>query len=84
MAIRFAQSAPAAPKERPAPVTKTVVRIERTPEAPKPKHAGGRPPTGKAKVVLNIRIDADELQRWKDSGVGWQSRINEALKAAKV
>jgi uncharacterized protein (DUF4415 family) len=84
MAIRFAQSAPAAPKELPAPVAKLSVRIERTVEAPKPKHAGGRPPTGKAKVVLNIRVDADVLQRWKDSGDGWQARMNEYLKAAKV
>jgi uncharacterized protein (DUF4415 family) len=78
MAIRFTQSAQAAQAAKP------VVRIERTTEASKPKHTGGRPPTGKAKVVLNIRIDADVLQRWKDSGDGWQSRINEALKAAKV
>lgn len=80
MAINFAKSAVPAPM-----VKKPIVQIELAAVAPeKPKHAGGRPLTGNAKVVLNIRVDSDVLARWKATGAGWQARMNEALKQAKL
>jgi uncharacterized protein (DUF4415 family) len=71
MAIRFAQ-----------PAAKPTVRIERTVAAPKAKHAGGRPPTGKAKMVLNIRLDPAIIAKFKATGSGWQARISAILDAA--
>lgn len=77
MAIRFVQ-------EVPKPVARKPQRSAEIPVDPKPKHAGGRPKSANPKVVLNIRVDADVLARWKASGKGWQSRINEVLKAASL
>lgn len=34
------------------------------------------------KKPLSLRIDGDVLERWRASGRGWQSRMNEALRAA--
>jgi uncharacterized protein (DUF4415 family) len=34
------------------------------------------------KKPLSLRIDEDVLERWRASGRGWQSRMNEALRAA--
>ena len=41
----------------------------------------GRPPTGKAKRLVSLRIDPDVLRRLRDLGPGWQTRANEALRA---
>jgi uncharacterized protein (DUF4415 family) len=68
MAIRFAQ-----------PATKPIARQTKA-----AKHAGGRPKSGNPKVVLNIRVDADIVARRQATGAGWQSRINEWLKQAKL
>ena len=48
------------------------------------KNLGGRPPAEKPKVAVNIRLDQDVVEKFKSTGKGWQTRINEALKAAKV
>jgi uncharacterized protein (DUF4415 family) len=42
----------------------------------------GRPSTGKQ--VVSIRLEPDVLAKFKATGSGWQSRINDALKAAKL
>lgn len=43
----------------------------------------GRPSSGK--VVVTIRLDPDVIAKFKTPvEKGWQSRINEALKTAKV
>lgn len=42
--------------------------------------AGSTKPDAKKSVTL--RLDPDVLQRWRDSGPGWQSRINDALRKA--
>lgn len=73
MAIHFAQSAP-----------KPGVRNDRTSEPSKPKSGGGRPKSANPKAVLNIRVDADVLARWKATGPGWQARINDMLAAGNV
>lgn len=36
------------------------------------------------KVAVSIRLDPDVVAKFKATGPGWQGRINDALKAAKV
>ena len=36
------------------------------------------------KQQVTLRLDRDVLERFRATGEGWQSRINEALKKAKV
>lgn len=42
----------------------------------------GRPPSDKSKKAISLRVDADVLERFRASGPGWQSRMNEALRKA--
>lgn len=44
--------------------------------------ARGRPRIPNPKQSVTIRLDADIVERFKATGPGWQSRINEALKKA--
>ena len=44
----------------------------------KPKR--GRPALENPKTHVNIRLDADIVGAFKDSGAGWQTRINNALR----
>jgi uncharacterized protein (DUF4415 family) len=44
----------------------------------KPKR--GRPALAKPKEHVNIRLDADVLGAFKETGAGWQTRVNNALK----
>lgn len=45
----------------------------------------GRPKLERPKVQVTLRLDQDVLERFRETGSGWQSRINEALrKAARV
>ena len=44
----------------------------------------GRPLGSGRKTQITLRIDTDVLNKFKATGSGWQSRINEALKAVKV
>ncbi len=39
----------------------------------------GRPKTPAPKVAINIRLSHDVLSRFKATGRGWQTRINQAL-----
>jgi uncharacterized protein (DUF4415 family) len=40
----------------------------------------GRPPEGDApKVAVSIRVDRDALAKFKASGPGWQTRINDLI-----
>lgn len=39
-------------------------------------------PKGSTKQLVSLRIDIDVLERFRASGAGWQSRINEVLRAA--
>lgn len=50
---------------------------------PKTKRAPGRP-RGSAKEAVSIRLDRDVVAKFRATGPGWQSRINEALKRAKA
>ncbi|EZP56483.1 hypothetical protein BW41_00629 [Sphingomonas sp. RIT328] len=33
---------------------------------------------------VTLRVDRDVLARWRASGAGWQSRMNEALRRGAV
>ncbi|MBA3446729.1 MAG: BrnA antitoxin family protein [Pseudaminobacter sp.] len=48
------------------------------------KNLGGRPPLENPKQAVSIRLDQDVLAKFKATGPGWQSRINDVLKQAKV
>lgn len=47
------------------------------------KSAGGRPRSDSPKVPVSIRLDRDVLAKFKATGPGWQSRINETLRRAQ-
>jgi uncharacterized protein (DUF4415 family) len=40
----------------------------------------GRPRAERPKLAVSIRLDQDVVDRFKRSGPGWQSRMNEALR----
>ena len=41
---------------------------------------GGRPRSATPKVPVSIRLDQDVVAKFKATGPGWQSRINEILR----
>ncbi len=46
------------------------------------KRGRGRPPKEQPKVRLTVRVDADVVERLKQDGRGYQTRINSILRAA--
>ncbi len=44
---------------------------------PRPR---GRPKGSGKKVSLTVRIDRDVIQRFREEGKGWQTRMNNALR----
>lgn len=48
-----------------------------------PKSKGGRP-RGSNKTAVSLRLDREVIDKFKATGPGWQSRINDALKRARV
>lgn len=40
----------------------------------------GRPKLENAKIALKLRIDPDVVEAYRAQGVGWQTRINDALR----
>ncbi|NAZ37180.1 BrnA antitoxin family protein [Rubellimicrobium sp. CFH 75288] len=44
----------------------------------------GRPKSAAPKVQVSLRLDPDVLEKFRATGPGWQSRINAALREAKV
>ena len=42
----------------------------------------GRPKAAVTKEAINVRLDPDVLARLRESGPGWQSRINAILREA--
>lgn len=49
----------------------------------KMRRAAGRPKSAAPKQAISIRLDADVVAKFRATGPGWQSRINDVLKAAK-
>src|SRR5690348_2026614 len=39
----------------------------------------GRPKAGQTKALMSIRLDSEVIEWFRESGPGWQSRMNEAL-----
>jgi uncharacterized protein (DUF4415 family) len=46
------------------------------------KNKGGRPRSQNPKEAVKLRIDADVLAKFRESGPGWQTRINGILRTA--
>ncbi len=44
----------------------------------------GRPPAADRKQLVSLRLDQDVIEKFRATGPGWQTRINEALRLAKV
>lgn len=42
----------------------------------------GRPPLAHAKLAVKLRLDPDVVERFKQGGEGWQTRMNDALRKA--
>jgi len=42
----------------------------------------GRPRSARAKASVSLRLDADVLEKFRSTGPGWQTRINEVLRKA--
>jgi uncharacterized protein (DUF4415 family) len=49
----------------------------------KPVRKSGRPP-GSMKEQVSLRLDKDVVARFRATGPGWQTRINEALRRALI
>lgn len=47
------------------------------------RNLGGRPKSDNPKVAVNIRLNAETVEKFKATGKGWQSRISDILDAAK-
>jgi uncharacterized protein (DUF4415 family) len=44
----------------------------------------GRPPlSGKPKTAITLRLDEDVVKAYRETGVGWQTRINADLRRAR-
>jgi uncharacterized protein (DUF4415 family) len=46
------------------------------------KRARGRPATERPRKVVSLRMDQHVLDKFRATGKGWQSRVNEALRKA--
>ncbi|HEX7781784.1 MAG TPA: BrnA antitoxin family protein [Sphingobium sp.] len=44
----------------------------------------GRPPSGPGKEQVTLRLDIDVLTKFRATGPGWQTRLNDALRRAQV
>lgn len=49
-------------------------------DAAKPARGRGRPAGSGTKVATNIRLDRDLVEAFKETGEGWQTRLNDALR----
>ena len=48
------------------------------------RKARGRPKVETPKQQVSLRLDPEVIEKFKATGKGWQSRINDVLRAAKV
>ena len=46
------------------------------------RRSRGRPAMEKPRKVVSLRLDQDVLEKFRATGKGWQSRVNEALRKA--
>ena len=48
-------------------------------------HRGrGHPPAADRKHLVSLRLDQDVIEKFRATGPGWQTRINEVLRLAKL
>jgi len=50
----------------------------------RPQLKRGRPLGSGSKTQVTLRIDTEVLNKFKATGSGWQSRINEVLRSVKI
>ena len=48
------------------------------------KNLGGRPKKENPKQAVSIRLDAEVIAKFRATGPGWQTRINDVLKNARI
>mgnify|MGYP003119989130 CR=1 FL=1 len=48
------------------------------------RRSRGRPKIEAPKQQISLRLDSEVIEKFKATGKGWQSRINDVLKAAKL
>jgi len=48
------------------------------------KRRPGRPPVENPKQAVSLRLEPEVLEKFRATGPGWQRRMNDVLKAAKV
>jgi len=48
------------------------------------RRSRGRPKLETPKKLVSLRLDQDVIEKFRATGKGWQSRINDVLKRAKV
>ncbi|MGV8855264.1 MAG: BrnA antitoxin family protein [Devosia sp.] len=48
------------------------------------RRSRGRPKVETPKQQISLRLDPEVIEKFKATGKGWQSRINDVLKAAKL
>ncbi len=48
------------------------------------KRGPGRPPVAAPKQLVSLRLDPEIIAKFKAAGPGWQKRINDVLRRAKV
>ncbi|MCA8013326.1 BrnA antitoxin family protein [Burkholderia vietnamiensis] len=44
------------------------------------KRRGGRPRLANPKVAVTLRYDVEVIEKFRQSGPGWQTRMNDALR----
>lgn len=44
------------------------------------KNVGGRPRSANPKVAVSLRLDSEVVAKFKATGPGWQSRMNDVLR----
>lgn len=53
-------------------------------QVPRERNRGGRPYSADPKVPISIRLDRAVVEKFRATGPGWQSRINEMLRNAEL
>lgn len=69
-------------EEEDAAITADALRDPDNPPADDLIRRRGRPPLAHPKTAVKLRLDADLVEHFRDSGPGWQTRMNDALRKA--
>jgi uncharacterized protein (DUF4415 family) len=65
-----------------AVITADALKDPDNPPADQLPRRRGRPPLDRPKEAIKLRLDAEVVERFRGTGHGWQTRINEALRRA--